>query len=376
VNRSDTGIDTAALRGFLASLGYAAGLLGVEKLAGDGSTRSYHRLKLEPPELEPSELAPSEREAESLVLMVGPDAAENGGFLRIAAHLARCGICVPEVLGHSGEQGWILLEDLGDVNLLDCVLKAQSDGERVELLTPVVELLARMGVEGAAGFSLETGFSPSHYDAALMVKEEGRYFLEEFVCGVLEVGFDRTEVEAELEGLAHRVEAELAGGCSGVKQGEFFLHRDFQSRNVMRTDGKWVVIDFQGGRPGPLAYDVAAFIFDPYMANSLEVREALVHRYRECISSHPDADVDVFDRTLGPVGAFRIMQALGAYGKLGHRFKKPGFLEHSGAALEHLEWFFLRCTLLAPQVETKALLELTRLCRQKWNERAPGHCRP
>jgi hypothetical protein len=104
VNRSDNGIDTAALRGFLASLGYNAGLLGVEKLAGDGSTRSYHRLKLEP-----SELAPSEREPESLVLMVGPDAAENGGFLRIAAHLARCGIRVPVVLGHSGELGWILL---------------------------------------------------------------------------------------------------------------------------------------------------------------------------------------------------------------------------------------------------------------------------
>jgi aminoglycoside/choline kinase family phosphotransferase len=349
VTRSDSEIEISALGDFLSSLGIDAVVKGVDKLAGDGSTRSYHRVMLG---------------GGSVVLMDGPDAAENGGFLRIAAHLEKSGVRVPKVLGHSGERGWILLEDLGNVNLLDLVLECESDGERLALLTPVLEVLCRMGVDGTEDFLLDTGFSDSHYDAALMVKWEGLYFLREFVTGVLDVEFDRAEIEAEIIGLAHRAQ-ELTGGG----QGEFFLHRDFQSRNVMQTEGEWVVIDFQGARPGPLAYDAASFIFDPYMANSLAVREELVSRYRALLAACPGVEVEVFDRSLGPVGAFRIMQALGAYGKLGHRFGKPGFLEHSGVALEHLEWFLLRCGEGGGTPKLEGLLQLVGQCRRRWSER-------
>lgn len=288
----------------------------VARLHGDGSTRSFSRL------------AVGDR---TLVLLVGPDPRENAAYVRVGRHLASRGVRVPEILAWDEARGWILLEDVGDRNLLAAVREARGEGEVLALYGPVLDLLVGMQVEAARGFDLSVGFASAPYGAELMVEGEGLYFVREFVEGIL--GLDvPSGLRGELESLA---------AAAGRAPGGYFLHRDFQSRNLHVLPTGPAVIDFQGARPGPLGYDAAALILDPYPGHPASLRRALLAGYLERLSSREGVDGAAVEESYPALGTFRLLQALGAFGKLGGRQGKPGFLEHAGKALEDL------CELLA-----------------------------
>lgn len=282
---------------------------GIEKMHGDGSARTYWRVATD---------------RGTLVLLSGPDRAENAAWLRIDRHLCDAGIRVPKVLGADEARGWILMEDLGDVSLRSWV-KGGADARRA--YREVIALLASMQTLGARGFSLAVGFADEAYGPRTMVELEGLYFLREFAQGVL--GFSPDEADFRLE------LAEMAARAAKAPA-DFFLHRDFQSRNIQKAPDGWAVLDFQGARPGPLAYDAAALILDPYAALPKGLRDELWGLYFALLTEVPGVDVEAVELSVPCVSAFRLMQALGAYGKLGARLGKPGFLVHSGAALSHL----------------------------------------
>ena len=280
----------------------------VVPLHGDGSTRRFFRVR---------------GDCGTYVLLEGPDPVENEAYVRLARHLAERGIRVPAVYGEDPALGWIVLEDLGDRSLYAALKEPGAD--RLALYQPVLELLARMQVRGAEGFDLSVGFASAAYGPELMVQGEGLYFVREFADGLLGV--------AEPDGL--RGELGRLGALGATAPGCFFLHRDFQSRNVQLTATGPALLDFQGARPGPLAYDAASLILDPYAGNSPEQAQALLVRYRQCLAAL-GADRDWTEDGWFAVGTFRLLQALGAFGKLGGRLGKPNFLEHAGAALENL----------------------------------------
>lgn len=323
--------DRAALSAMLAP----EKLIAVEKLHGDGSARAYWRVTME---------------SRPLILLVGPDRAENAAWARINRHLSAAGVRVPEIAAEDQERGWIVMEDLGDVNLLSH-LRAGRDVR--EAYAEVLDLLLRMQVVGAKGFALETGFAAEPYGPKTMVEEEGKYFLREFAEGVLGLTFDRAAIESEFVEMA----AEAAKAPAN-----YLLHRDFQSRNIHLAAGRWAVIDFQGARPGPLAYDAAALILDPYAALPPQTADELLARYVTIGRDVYGVDVEAFLRSWPLIASFRLMQALGAYGKLGHRFGKPGFLEHSGAALKNL----YRALADPSCSKFKALADLVGRCRAAW----------
>ncbi len=281
----------------------------VEPLAGDGSARRFYRVFVG---------------EETRVLLEGPDPRENGAYVRIARHLAARGVRVPRVFGVWEEGGWILLEDLGDRSLFRALRAPGADP--VALYRPVLDLLVRMQVDGARGFRLETGFAPRPYDERTMVEDEGLYFAREFAQGVLGLAVP-AGFRADLERLAARVPPEARG---------YFLHRDFQSRNLHLTREGPAAIDFQGARPGPLAYDAAALLLDPYADLPHGVREALLEEYRNRLGA-AGALRGWTEEAWIACGTFRLLQALGAFGKLGWRLGKPGFREHAPAALRILE---------------------------------------
>jgi aminoglycoside/choline kinase family phosphotransferase len=134
---------------------------------------------------------------------------------------------------------------------------------------------------------------------------------------------------------AFRSEVERLAARGARAPATYLLHRDFQSRNIHITPAGPAVIDFQGCRLGPLAYDVAALILDPYAALPVAVRQRLLEEYRTLLTARGVA-LEAFEMGWFAVGAFRLLQALGAFAKLGGRFGKPGFLEHAGTGLDHL----------------------------------------
>ncbi len=284
-------------------------------LAGDGSPRRFYRVA---------------GPGGTWILLEGSNRAENAAYVRLARHLGGRGVRVPRVHGQEPGRGWVLMEDLGDRSLFAAVRAMASIGRDTErtlerLYAPVVRLLARFQVLGARGYRPDLGLVKEPYGPRVMVQEEGWYFAREFAEAVLGTG--------PLPGFARDLERLAAAGASAPTR--WLLHRDFQSRNVFLTPEGPAVIDFQSARPGPLAYDAAALILDPYAALPAGVRGRLLRRYEGELSAL-GVEGGVGHDAWFALGAFRLLQALGAFGKLGARLGKPGFLEHAGTALEHL----------------------------------------
>ncbi|GAB4269922.1 MAG: hypothetical protein Kow0092_24140 [Deferrisomatales bacterium] len=308
-------------------------------LHGDGSSRRFFRVQAG---------------ARTYVLLAGDDREENAAYVAIAGHLSRRGVRVPAVHGVDEGRGWILLEDLGDRNLYGAVRAEQDPAAVRALYQPVLQLLVRLQIAGARGFDPERCHARPPYGPELMVRAEGLYFVTEFAQGLLglEPG---PRIADDLEQLA-RLGAEAPA--------HYLLHRDFQSRNVHLTPGGPAVIDFQGARFGPLAYDAAALLLDPYASLGRELRAQLLDAYRAEVAAREVATPGFADHWYA-LGTFRLLQALGAFAKLGGRQGKPGFLEHAAAALatllDHLGERGRR--------EAPALWALAARCRDRWAAR-------
>jgi NDP-sugar pyrophosphorylase family protein/aminoglycoside/choline kinase family phosphotransferase len=306
----------------------------IRLLAGDGSPRRFSRVFLRegtrlilqaPPDKTPPASIYPRRAA-------GPD--ENESYAYVAGYLRRSGVRVPSIDRADFPRGILILEDLGDETLFRKLSRpGMSDQDRLELLQEAVDLLVRM--QGAAQpFDMnEVGALP--YDVAFILEYEAGYFHREMVRGLAEIGIDFEEMAGEY-GRAAR--AALDGAPRR------FMHRDYQSRNLMSTGAGLALIDLQGARLGPPEYDLASLLLDPYANLPAGIRDHLLDRYLDRNLDRP-LDPQATDSIGGReairsryrfCGINRMMQALGAYAYLGGRLGKPGFLEFAPVALARL----------------------------------------
>ena len=115
-----------------------------------------------------------------------------------------------------------------------------------------------------------------------------------------------------------------------------FLYRDFQARNVILKDGEPYFIDYQGGRRGPIYYDVASFIWQARSRFPEELKQELIRSYLRALRSYTEVDEELFHARLRLFVLFRTLQVLGAYGYRGYFEKKPHFLASVPYALDNL----------------------------------------
>ncbi len=246
----------------------------------------------------------------------------------IGNHLHNCAVPVPRMFDFDPETGIVVAEDLGDLHLHDLVRAEGEDSPLVHsLYRRVVGELARMQVTAANGLDPSWCWQGSVYDRELMLNLESRYFLREFVYG--EMGVTRVDpaVEAEFALLADRAASLPA---------TFFLHRDFQSRNIMVADGEVYFIDFQGGRRGPLPYDLASLLVDPYVALGHGLREELFSHYLTTLAGMTEIDLPFFLKGYYCLSLQRNLQILGAFARLANRERKEEFRVYLVPALRSL----------------------------------------
>ena len=266
------------------------------------------------------------------VLVITPPAEDKTGLQEaksawsIGRHLYGLGIPVPQIYGFEQGSGRLFVEDLGDQRLYD-LLRDAADEQRMHWYRKVVVELVRMQVVGARGFSATWCWDTPRYDRQLMLERESGYFLQALCRDFLDLSFDRQEVERECLLLAVR---------SSRAPGDFFLHRDFQCRNIMIKEDAVRVIDFQGGRRGPLAYDLASLLIDPYirLSESLqaEIQEEYINRLQEYISYDPLQ----FRQEYVLLALQRNLQILGAFAFLTQRRKKRFFFRFIKPALHSI----------------------------------------
>ena len=271
----------------------------------------------------------------SLVGVVGTSIEENEAFLAIDSQLHRAGIHVPEVRAVSDDKRCYLQEDLGDVSLFSLI---QQDGVEAPhvwaLLTETMRQLPAIQFQGAEGFDFS-----NCYPSASMDRRGILWDLNYFkYCYLKATGVDF--LEASLEDDFERFADVLLGVPSDT-----FLYRDFQSRNVMVHDGQPWFIDFQGGRRGPIYYDVASFLWQARAGFSDEQRDRLIDVYLDALqtvvatsegASKPLLSKETFLARLRYFVLFRLLQVLGAYGFRGWFERKGHFLQSIPRAIESL----------------------------------------
>lgn len=271
-------------------------------ITGSASNRSYYRLS---------------SSAGSCVGVIGLDGAENNAFLTIARHFRSKGMNVPEILAVSDDGMRYLQEDLGTTVLYDMYARTGMNREAEALLCSAMAALPRMQVEGADGLDFSVCYPQPEFDRR-MVMFDLNYFK---YCFLKPSGLEFNEVllQDDMECLADDL-------LSCASEFPSFLYRDFNPRNVMVRDGQPWFIDFQGGRKGPLHYDVASFIWHARSGFTHDVREKMLQAYLDALSVHVEYDRDDFMDKLKLFVLFRTLQVLGAYGFRGWVEQKANFV--------------------------------------------------
>ncbi len=265
-----------------------------------------------------------------------PDLEEARSLFLIGSHLFEAGIPVPRILEYDEDSGGVYVEDVGNLHLQTYVLGLYRNGHMDDIrrcYETLLAVLARMQVQGVKGFNEGWCCDTPRYDVRLVREREVGYFFKAFCRDMLglEVG---SAIESDAD--------ELVSRLHGVDGRDFFLHRDFQSRNIMVNEGRFMIIDFQGGRLGPLGYDVASLLLDPYVGLPIEFVNEILPSYLAALNRLGiERNKEDFSREFRLLGLFRMMQALGAYAYLSRMKGRVFFRAFVNPAFSNL------CSLMA-----------------------------
>ena len=288
-----------------------------EPLAGDGSDRRWYRLKT----------------PQSSLVMVdhGIHDNENCGevdsFVSIGHHLHSKGCPVPQIFLYDKFAGLVYMQDVGDTHLQEEVKRTPEAASLSALYKPIVQKLISMSIKGLNGFKSSWTYQTPTYDRELILERECRYFIEAFLINYLKRHDTYAELETEFSLLAQQA---LNFSITG------FMHRDFQSRNIMIDNGEVYFIDFQGGRQGPLQYDLASLLIDPYTQLPEAVQSDLLDFAIQIMAKQNPGCEENFRTGYHYCCLTRNLQILGAFGYLSRIKGKKQFEAYIPAAVKSL----------------------------------------
>jgi aminoglycoside/choline kinase family phosphotransferase len=287
--------------------------INVAPIEKGGSGRKFWRMHVGP---------------QSLILVrYNEDRPENKHYVAIGSFLASVGVRVPGTHFHDEAEGLIVMEDAGDTDLWSHRLDSWPQRRALYQRTLDQALILHTQAHRAPGAKALKFLQPV-FDAALYQWEQ-EYFFEH--CLGRHFGLSEEQIDAD--GDRARL-AEIAAHLA--KQPRVLVHRDFQSQNVIVREGEVCLIDFQGLRPGLAQYDLASLLLDPYVTLSGAEREELLAHYLSGLHGPGRREAPDWRSLYDLCAMQRLMQALGAYGKLGHADGRTQFLEHIPAALSSL----------------------------------------
>lgn len=288
------------------------------RIAAAGSRRQYYRL--------------TDELGNSVIGSIGTSVDENAAFIYLAQHFAMQGLPVPRILAVAEDGLSYLQSDLGTTSLYDALKTGRdsADGysqDDITLLERVIRMLPRIQVHGAEG--LDFGHC---YPQAVMDEQCVMFDLNYFKYCFLktsDIEFNESLLEECFRNMARHL---------GTPVNPYFMYRDFQARNVMiDADGNPFFIDFQGGRRGPLQYDLVSFLWQASSHFDTNLRQHLIDEYIHALKQYVRIDEEDFRRSIPQWVLFRTLQVLGAYGLRGRFERKKYFLDSIPSAIRNLK---------------------------------------
>src|SRR5712664_2509543 len=266
---------------------------------------------------------------------------ENVAFLEFSRHFRRHGLPVPEIYAEDLRHGAYLEEDLGDTTLFEFLSKNRAGGniapQVVEAYRKAVAVLPRFQVEASRDLNYKVCYPCASFDRQ-SIAWDLNYFKYYFLR-LAGIPFNEQALEDDFGRLTEFLL---------TAPRDYFLYRDFQSRNIMLRNGDPFFVDYQGGRKGALQYDIASLLYDAKADLPPELRQQLLDHYLDRLSSFIQLDREAFLRHYYAYVYIRIMQALGAYGFRGFYERRVHFLQSVPYALKNLRWLLHNVRLPIP----------------------------
>ena len=302
----------------LAELVQSLGLVptDIKPIAESGSARKYYRIFVG---------------GNTMIGAYNANIEENDAFFYLTKHFGAMGLHVPQLLAINEQHDCYLQSDLGDESLFGIIQRDLKTGgfnsSTIALFKQALEQLVRFQTEGHQGLDYSKVYPMPCFDKAAVI-DDLDYFKYYFVKPNASIVFNETRLKAEFNRFADFV-------CQA--DNNYFMFRDFQSRNIMIHQEKPYFIDYQGGRKGPLQYDVVSLLYQVKAQLPPALRNELLDHYKQVLSAQVNLEAIQFDRYYPSFVYLRLLQVLGAYGFRGLIQKKAHFIESIPFALKELK---------------------------------------
>lgn len=280
-----------------------------------------------------------------------PDKCETDAFISFTNHFRQLNLPVPELYATDLANDCYLVSDLGEVSLLDYLEQNRINGlpspETLELYKKAIAELPRFQVEACKDMDFTVCYPSGEFDMRSM-RWDLNYFKYYFLR-LLKIPFNESALEDDFDKLInHLLESES----------NFFMYRDFQARNIMIHDNKPWFIDYQGGRRGPLQYDLASLLFQVKASLPYPFREEMLQWYLENLKKYINIDQNKFIDDYYGFVLIRLLQVMGAYGFRGYFERRAHFLKSIPYAVENLRWLLANVEFRVEMPELLKALQL------------------
>jgi len=305
----------------------------ISKLPISGSDRSYFRLS---------------GETKQAIGAINQDIKENRAFIEYSRFLKEKKMSVPEIYAVDIDMKHYLLQDLGNETLFDWLSSSRNGDEIPEPIVSFYKLalseLVKFQIEGK-NIDFSVAYPRTKFDKQSMMWDLN--YFKYYFLKLAQIHFDEQLLEDDF---IHFTDFLLETDT------DYFMYRDFQSRNIMVLDNKPYFIDYQGGRKGALQYDLVSLLFDAKADLPNIIRENLFDYYINELQKFINVDITKFRKYYFGYMLIRIMQAMGTYGFRGFYEKKDHFLRSIPFALKNLHYILENFELLAEFPDLKDVL--------------------
>jgi len=291
-------------------------VIEISPVAQSGSYRKYFRIK---------------GKEKTAIGVFYPDKKENKAFISFSNHFTKKNLSVPKIYSQNLRDDIYLIEDLGDTTLYSIVEKDIKESKlstnTINFYKEALKELIRFQLDGGKGLDYSLCYPRAKFDMQSILWDLN-YFKYYFVK-LLKIPFDEQKLEDDFDQFAKLLLS---------AESKYFMYRDFQSRNILVNNDKLYFIDYQGGRKGPLQYDVASLLFQAKVNLSLGIRNELLDFYLFELRERIKINRQNFKKHYYNFVLIRLLQTLGAYGFRGYYENKSHFLLSIPFAVKNLEW--------------------------------------
>ena len=305
-------------------------------LAQSGSHRRYYRFTM--------------GDNRTLIGAYNEDTAENRAFFEYTRFFAAQQLNVPELLAVHEDEKHYLLNDLGTQTLYDKLCEVrQNDGDFQEVMgyyRKVVAALPKFQMTAKKGLDMSVAYPRAAFDRQSM-QWDLNYF-KYYYLKMVNIPFNEQLLEDDYQRFMDYLLS---------ADDDYFLYRDFQSRNIMVNQNDVWFIDYQGGRKGALQYDIASLLYDAKADLAPEIRNELLECYLDHLEQHIPVDRQQFKTYFNAFALIRIMQAMGAYGYRGYFERKSHFLQSVPYAIRNMRYLLQQKALPANLPELRHVLQ-------------------